>query len=168
MDILEKPIRLPSPEQFDRIINLVETSGAAQAKDCANLIRFLAYTGTRISESKKAVWSDVNSQENTLLIDSVKIRNGHDQDVTRIIPLNPALKQLLKKMQQKQNPKPTDRICRVSECQNSLNRACKLAECKRLTHHDLRHYFVTKCLQASVDVFTLAKWGGTVTTGSCF
>lgn len=160
MDILEKPIRLPSPEQFDRIINLVETSGAAQAKDCANLIRFLAYTGTRISESKKAVWSDVNWQENTLLIHSVKIRNGHDQDVTRIIPLNPALKQLLKKMQQKQNPKPTDRICRVSECQNSLNRACKLAECKRLTHHDLRHYFVTKCLQASVDVFTLAKWVG--------
>jgi len=160
MDILEKPIRLPSPEQFDRIINLVETSGAGQSKDCADLVRFLAFTGSRIGEAKKGVWADVGWQENTLQIHSVKVRNGYDQDVTRMIPLNPALKQLLERMQQKQNPKPTDRICQVSECQKSLNRACELAECKRLTHHDLRHYFVTKCLQAGVDVFTLAKWVG--------
>ena len=160
MDILEKPIRLPSPEQFDHIVTLVETSGAAQAKDCANLIRFLAFTGTRISEAKQAVWSDVDLQENTLQIHSVKVRGGHNQDVTRKIPLNPALKQLLEKLQKEQNPKPADRIGKVSECQRSLDRACKLAACKRLTHHDLRHYFVTKCLQAGVDVFTLAKWVG--------
>jgi integrase len=160
MDILEKPIRLPRPEQFDRIITLVETSGAAQAKDCANLVRFLAFTGTRISEAKQAVWTDVDWQQNTLEIHSVKVRSGHDQNVTRKIPLNPALKQLLEQLQQKQNPKPAGRICKVSECQRSLDRACKLAECKRLTHHDLRHYFVTKCLQAGVDVFTLAKWVG--------
>jgi site-specific recombinase XerD len=67
---------------------------------------------------------------------------------------------LLERLQQKQNPKSADRICKVSECQRSLNRACKLAECKWLTHHDLRHYFVTKCLQVGVDVFTLAKWVG--------
>jgi integrase len=80
MDILEKPIRLPRPEQFDRIISLVETSGAAQAKDCADLIRFLAFTGvTRISEAKQAVWSDVDWQENTLQIHSVKVRGAHDQ-----------------------------------------------------------------------------------------
>jgi integrase len=160
MDILEKPIRLPSPEQFDHVVTLVETSGAGQSKDCADFVRFLAFTGTRISEAKKGVWSDVNWQENTLQIHSVKVRNGFDQDVTRIIPLNPALKQLLERLQQKQSPQPTDRICKVSECQRSLDRACKLAGCKRLTHHDLRHYFVTKCLQAGVDVFTLAKWVG--------
>lgn len=160
MDILEKPIRLPSPDQFDHIITLVETSGAGQSKDCAGLIRFLAFTGTRISEAKQATWADVDWRENTLQIHSVKVRSGHDQDVTRIIPLNPALKQLLEKLQQKNNPKPADRICKVSECQRSLDRACKLAGCKRLTHHDLRHYFVTKCLQAGVDVFTLAKWVG--------
>jgi len=48
----------------------------------------------------------------------------------------------------------------VFECQKSLDRACRLAGCKRLVHHDLRHYFVTKCLQAGVGVFTLAKWIG--------
>jgi len=90
----------------------------------------------------------------------VKVRGGHDQNVTRKIPLNPALKQLLEGLRHGQDPKPTDRICQVSECQKSLDRACKLTGCKRITHHDLRHYFVTKCLQSGVDVFTLAKWVG--------
>ena len=159
-DILEKPIRLPRPKQFDNIIQLVETSGAAQARDCADLIRFLAFTGTRISEAKQAIWSDVDWQENTLQIHCVKVRAAHDGEVTRVIPLNPALKQLLERLRYEQDPKPADRICKVSECQRSLDRACKLTGCKRITHHDLRHYFVTKCLQAGVDVFTLAKWVG--------
>jgi integrase len=160
MDILDKPIRLPRAEQFDRIVEVVESSGAAQAKDCADLVRFLAFTGTRISEAKQALWSDVDWQENTLQIHSVKVRGAHDGDVTRVIPLNPALKQHLERLRHEQKPRPTDRICVVAECQGALTRACKLVGCKRLTHHDLRHYFVTKCLQAGVDVFTLAKWVG--------
>ena len=160
MDMVEKPIRLPRTEQFDRIIGLVESSGAAQAKDCADLIRFLSFTGTRISEAKRAVWSDVDWQENTLQIHCVKVRGAHDADVTRVIPLNPALKQHLERLHHEQKPQPTNRICSVAECQGALTRACKLVGCKRLTHHDLRHYFVTKCLQAGVDVFTLAKWVG--------
>lgn len=160
MDIIEKQIRLPRPEQFDHIIELIETSGAAQAKDCANLARFLAFTGCRISEAKKAIWGDVNWQENTLLIHSVKVRGAHDGSVTRVLPMNPALRNLLEKMSQGQKSEPSSHICKVFECQKSLDRACKLAGCKRLVHHDLRHYFVTKCLQAGVGVFTLAKWIG--------
>lgn len=160
LDIVEKQIRLPRPEQFDRIIELIETSGAAQAKDCANLARFLAYTGTRISEAKQAVWSDVNLDDNTLTIHSVKVRGSHDGSVTRMLPMNPALRQLLEQLSQGKQPKPSDHICSVFECQKSLDRACRLAGCKRLVHHDLRHYFVTKCLQAGVGVFTLAKWIG--------
>ena len=160
LDIVEKQIRLPRPEQFDRIIELIETSGAAQAKDCANLARFLAFTGCRISEAKQAVWSDVNWQDNTLQIHSVKVRGSHDGSVTRMLPMNPALRQLLEQLSQGKQPEPSNHICSVFECQKSLDRACRLAGCKRLVHHDLRHYFVTKCLQAGVGVFTLAKWIG--------
>ena len=160
LDIVEKQIRLPRPEQFDRILELIETSGAAQAKDCANLARFLAYTGSRISEAKQAVWGDVNWEENTLTIHSVKVRGSHDGSVTRVLPMNPALRQHLEQLSQGKQPEPSDHICFVFECQKSLDRACRLAGCKRLVHHDLRHYFVTKCLQAGVGVFTLAKWIG--------
>jgi integrase len=161
LDIVEKQIRLPRPEQFDRILELIETSGAAQANDCANLARFLAYTGTRISEAKQAVWADVNWQENTLTIHSVKVRGSHDGSVTRVLPMNPALRELLEQLHAKDpQPSDSDSICSVFECQGALTRACKLAKVKRLVHHDLRHYFVTKCLQAGVGVFTLAKWIG--------
>jgi len=160
LDIVEKQIRLPRPEQFDRIIELIETSGAAQAKDCANLARFLAFTGCRIAEAKQAVWGDVNWPDNTLQIHSVKVRGSHDGSVTRMLPMNPALHELLEKMSGGSQPEPSSHICKVFECQKSLDRACKLAGCKRLVHHDLRHYFVTKCLQAGVGVFTLAKWIG--------
>jgi integrase len=160
LDIVEKQIRLPRPEQFDRIIELIETSGAVQAKDCANLARFLAFTGCRIAEAKQAVWGDVNWQDNTLQIHSVKVRGSHDGSVTRMLPMNPALRQLLEKLSDGKEQEPSEHICRVFECQKSLDRACKLAKCKRLVHHDLRHYFVTKCLQAGVGVFTLAKWIG--------
>jgi integrase len=160
LDIVEKQIRLPRPEQFDRIIELIETSGAAQAKDCANLARFLAFTGCRIAEAKQAVWGDVNWQDNTLQIHSVKVRGSHDGSVTRMLPMNPALRQLLEKLSDGKQPEPSSHICKVFECQKSLDRACKMAGCKRLVHHDLRHYFVTKCLQAGVGVFTLAKWIG--------
>jgi integrase len=161
LDIIEKPIRLPRPEQFDRIIELIETSGAAQAKDCANLARFLAFSGCRISEAKQSVWGDVDWQQNTLTIHSVKVRGSHDGSVTRVLPMNPALRQLLELLHAKDpQPSDSDSICSVFECQNSLTRACRLAVCKRLTHHDLRHYFVTMCLQAGVGVFTLAKWVG--------
>jgi integrase len=159
--IPDAELKLPRPEQFDRIITLIETSGAAQAKDCADLVRFLAYTGTRISEAKKAIWADVDWQANAMQIHCVKVRGASDRDVTRTIPLNPALKQLLERLRNEHgNPQPTDRICALSECQGALTRACRMIGCARLTHHDLRHYFVTKCLQAGVDVFTLAKWVG--------
>jgi len=37
-----KQMTLPEPEQFDAIVKTVETAGARQSKDCADLIRFLA------------------------------------------------------------------------------------------------------------------------------
>src|SRR5438270_13946149 len=97
MAIPEADLKLPRPEQFDRIIAIIESSGAAQAKDCADLVRFLAFTGARISEAKKAVWADVDWQANKMQIHSVKVRGDGDRDVTRTIPLNPALKQLLER-----------------------------------------------------------------------
>jgi hypothetical protein len=35
-----KELTLPEPEQFEVIIKMIETAGARQSKDCANLVRF--------------------------------------------------------------------------------------------------------------------------------
>ena len=55
-----KQMTLPEPEQFDAIVKTIETAGARRSKDCADLVRFLAFSGCRISEAKQVLWQDVD------------------------------------------------------------------------------------------------------------
>lgn len=72
----------------------------------------------------------------------------------------PALRQLLEKLRQKQQPQLHDRICKLSECQGALTRACRLVGCTPLTHHSLRHLFATRCVESGIDIPTVARWLG--------
>ena len=47
-----------------------------------------------------------------------------------------------------------------AECKRSLQQACKAAELPRLSHHDFRHLFATRCIQSGVDIPTVARWLG--------
>jgi len=133
-----KPLDLPTTEQFEQLLTVIETSGAAQAQDCADLVRFLSFTGCRVAEMKQVYWRDVNWQRNEITIHSVKRRATGDAALTMIIPLIPALRQLLERLNQEQKPQEDGRICKVSECQGALTRGCRLVGCSRLTHHSLR------------------------------
>jgi integrase len=55
---------------------------------------------------------------------------------------------------------PTQRVTRVRECQKAMDRAAKVVGIKRLTHHDLRHLFPTRCIESGVDIPTVARWLG--------
>ena len=48
----------------------------------------------------------------------------------------------------------------VRECQKALDRACKKVGINRLTHHDLRHLFATRCIESGVDITTVSRWLG--------
>jgi integrase len=136
-----KELHLPSQAQFQEMATHIETSGAGQAKDCANLFRFLAFSGMRIDEARH-----------------VRItKNGKD----RWIPLNSSLRQLLEQMRaDKSKESPDKSVMQVFECQKSIDRAAKLAGVKRITHHDLRHLFATRCIEAGVDIPTVSRWLG--------
>jgi len=158
--IPRKQLDLPTAEQFNQLVTVIETSGAAQAKDCADLVRFLAFSGCRISEAKQAIWQDVNWKNNELTIRCLKRRATSDEVRSRVIPLVPAMRQFLTQVQSKLQPKPQDSVCRVFECQGALTRACKIVGCARLTHHSLRHLFATFCIEAGIDVPSVSKWLG--------
>jgi integrase len=51
-------------------------------------------------------------------------------------------------------------VFRVRESQKALNRACKRVGAERITHHDLRHLFATRCIESGVDVPTVSRWLG--------
>lgn len=61
---------------------------------------------------------------------------------------------------------PSDRVMQIQECQKAMTRAAVAVGMKRLTHHDLRHFFVTVCVESGVDVSTIAEWAGHADKGA--
>ena len=150
-----KQLHLPMQEQFHKMASHIETSGAAQAKDCATLFRFLAFSGVRINEARFITWADADFQKQVLRVRITK--NGK----TRWIPFNQSLRDLLDKLRiSRPDESPDAPVMRVFECQKSIDRAAKLTGAKRITHHDLRHLFATRCIENGVDIPTVSRWLG--------
>jgi integrase len=150
-----KELHLPSQAQFQEMAVHIETSGAGQSKDCANLFRFLAFSGLRIDEARHVLWSDVDFEKGQLHVRITK------NSKARWVPLNGSLRQLLEKMRAEQSKESPDKsVMQVFECQKSIDRAAKLVEVQRITHHDLRHLFATRCIEAGVDIPTVSRWLG--------
>jgi integrase len=150
-----KQLNLPTQDQFRAMAEHIETSGAGQAHDCANLFRFLAFSGVRINEARYITWADVNFAKGLLNVRVTK--NGK----ARWTPLNQSLRGLLVKLRAEVKGDGAEKsIMRVFECQKSIDRACKLAGVKRITHHDLRHLFATRCIEQGVDIPTVSRWLG--------
>jgi integrase len=150
-----KELHLPSQAQFQEMAKHIETSGAGQAKDCANLFRFLAFSGLRIDEARHVLWKDVDFEKGLLHVRITKNGKG------RWIPLNSNLRQLLEQMRaDKSEESPDKSVMQVFECQKSIDRAAILAGVKRITHHDLRHLFATRCIEVGVDIPTVSRWLG--------
>jgi hypothetical protein len=50
-----KVLHLPSLPQFQEMATRIKTSGAGQAKDCANRFRFLAFSDVRVDEAMHVI-----------------------------------------------------------------------------------------------------------------
>jgi integrase len=154
-----KHLELPTKEQFAEIVRLVREEGAWCSKQCGDLIEFLAYSGCRLDEAKNVKWTDVKDG-------GIWIHGGEDgtkNKESRFVPIVPAMSELLKDLREHPRHYRGNRsgyVLAVSECQKALNKACASAEVKRITHHDLRHLFVTRCIESGVDVPTVAKFAG--------
>jgi integrase len=159
LGVKPKELHLPEPHQFKDLLETIETSGAGQAKHCADFVRFLAYSGCRLSEAKQVHWSDVNLERGFITVHSVKTRKANDAPKTRNVPIIADMKVLLSRLAAKTHS-PQDLVCQVGECEKSLTRACRLLKISRITHHDLRHLFATRCIEAGVDIPTVSRWLG--------
>ncbi|HTD65024.1 MAG TPA: site-specific integrase [Candidatus Limnocylindria bacterium] len=114
------------------------------------VIRLLAQTGLRISEARQLHWSDVDDE--CIRVPGRITKNSQP----RVIPFIPGTAQTLERLRAVSGK----RVLPQSECKRSLHKACKLAEVPRLSHHDFRHLFATRCIQSGVDLPTVARWLG--------
>jgi integrase len=154
--VRRKRLDLPSPEQFQAIVRSVSTTRARRSKDCADMVRFLAFSGARLREATALRWSDFDPARNRLTIEGTKTASSD-----RTVPIFPPLAALVAEMRGRRGAEPGDsHILRVKECRGALKSACRRVGVKPLTHHDLRHLFATSCIESGVDVPTVSRWLG--------
>lgn len=141
-------------------VKAIETGGSRDSKNCADLVRVLAYSGMRIGESKHVTWADVDFAKGNLHVRGEPV-TGTKNSEDRVVPLIPELEAMLKKMRAGRGDEPLHAtIMRVHECQKSMDRAAVIVGMARITHHDLRHLFATICIESGVDIPTVSRWLG--------
>ena len=155
-----KQIVLPEYEMFDKLVDTVRTSGSGFAKPASELVQFLAFGGFRISEAKFITWEDCNFKRGEIIVRGDP-ETGTKNSETRIVPMIPDMRKVLERMRaERPDESPEAEVMRVWECQKSLDRATRLLKIKRITHHDLRHLFATRCIESGVDIPTVSRWLG--------
>lgn len=155
-----KQLELPEADKFEAFVMEIETSGSRHSKPCADLVRFLAFGGFRISEASRITWADCNFEKCELTVRGDPETGTKNWSIRRV-PMIPEMKILLQKLRD-ESPDESASSCvmRVRECQKSMNRAAKAVGMFRITHHDLRHLFATRCIESGVDIPTVSRWLG--------
>lgn len=154
-----KRLVLPTSEQFNRLLDFLATPKLSKTRKPlpymtrgADMVKFLAYSGARLDEAKKAACSDIDWARQTLTLHG---KGGR----SRTIPMIAELAALLKDMQSR----PHDRegmILPIVGVKKVLPQACKAIGIEPITHHDLRHLFATRCIESGVDIPTVSRWLG--------
>jgi len=155
-----KKLKLPTRQEFLKFVQTIETGGSRDSQNCADLVRFLAYSGLRIGESKYVIWRDVDFVKKKLHVRGDP-ETGTKNSEIRMVPMIPELENMLKQMRaERAGEKPDENLMKIHECQKSMDRGAKIVGMERITHHDLRHLFATICIESGVDIPTVSRWLG--------
>lgn len=157
------PPKLPSQTEFENFVKEIETSGSRHSRPCANLVRFLAYGGFRIGEAKNITWADCNFEAGKITVygDQDTGLKGRATGEYRMVPMIPEMRLLLEQLRAgRAGEADTSKVMSVFECQKAMDRAAKVVGMARITHHDLRHLFATRCIESGVDIPTVSRWLG--------
>ena len=143
-----KLTRQPPPDQQQFTALLTECDRLKRSK-AGLVIDFLAHTGLRITGARNVKWSDV-------YVDRIEYiaKGGRRCAVPVIAGLRPVLERL------KPFRDASDYVLPRGAIVRGLRKACDSAGLRRLSHHDFRHMYITRCIESGVDVPTLARWIG--------
>jgi len=155
-----KQLVLPTPDQFEAFVAEIERGGSRDSQNCADLVRFLAFGGFRKGEAAQILWADCDLKKGEILVRGDLVTGTKNWSIRRV-PMIPDMIGLLAGLKaERPDAKPSDPVMLVGECQGAMNRAAEEVEMSRITHHDLRHLFATRCIESGVDIPTVSRWLG--------
>jgi len=158
--VKQKELKLPEPSQFKDLVANIRTKSGAWGQRVGDLVEFLAYGGMRInSEAVLVTWADVDWPRKEIIVRGDSVTATKNGEIRRV-PMLPDMEVLLTRLKEKLGTEPTGRVVAVGECALALARACNELGIAKLTHHDLRHLFATRCIESGVDIPTVSRWLG--------
>jgi integrase len=155
-----KEIALPSTDKFNALIAEMRAGHSRYSRDCADFALGLAVTGMRKGEANAFEWRDLDFEPGEIIVRGDQ-ENGTKNWEIRRVPLIPDARALFERMRSEREDESLDvKVFRVRESQKALDRACKKVSTDRITHHDLRQLFATRCIESGVDIPTVSRWLG--------
>jgi integrase len=155
-----KEIALPTIDKFNALISEMRAGHSRDSINCADFAAGSAFTGCRKGEAGQIAWRDVDFEAGEIIIRG-DLETGTKNWTVRRVPLIPDARVLFERMRSERPGEPLEaKLFRVGECQKALDRACKKVGTERITHHDLRHLFATRCIESGVDIPTVSRWLG--------
>jgi integrase len=158
--VLQKKLELPSRAEFHAIVAEVRSAGSGYSTGDGDLVEFLAYSGLRATEASSVRWQDVDLERGRIYVAPGKNSNS------RIVPILEPMRDLLTRIQaeprwfKNETRRKAGCVLSVVECEKALTAACARVGVERLTRHDLRHLYATRCIEAGVDIPTVSRWLG--------
>jgi integrase len=158
--VTQKSLVLPSRDEFHQIVEVIRGGKHRTAQHAADLIEFLAYTGCRISESRRVHWGDCD-----LVAEKLTVKGDPDTATKnwkiRTIPFIAEAKLLLERIRgQRTEISPQRPVFLVGDVRGAFAKVAKALDMTKYSHHDLRHLFATTCIEAGVDIVTVSRWLG--------
>ena len=158
--IRAKEIALPSIDKFNALLAEMRNGHSRYSPHCADFAAGLAFTGCRVGEAREITWRDVDFDAGEIVVRGDSETGTKNWELRRV-PLIRDARALFERMRNEREGEPLEaNVFRVGECQKALNRACKKVGADRITHHDLRHLFATRCIESGVDIPTVSRWLG--------
>ncbi|MEY2520560.1 MAG: hypothetical protein QOF24_2319 [Verrucomicrobiota bacterium] len=158
--IRQKTLDLPTRSQFKRFILEMTTAGSRDSQNCADLAAGLAFTGCRKGEAAELERRDLDFEGGIIVVRGSVEEGTKNGEVRRTPMINEARQLFTRMLATRPSESGAAKLFLVRECQKSMNRAAKRVGMSRITHHDLRHFFATVCIESGVDVPTVSRWLG--------
>jgi integrase len=156
-----KEIILPSTDNFNALIAEMRVGHSRDSRNCADFVAGLAYSGMRKGEANALEWRNLDFEASEIVVRGDAVFGTKGGEGWRRVPMIPDARALFERLRAERPHEPLNaKVFQVRECQKSLDRVCKKVGADRITHHDLRHLFATRCIESGVDIPTVSRWLG--------
>lgn len=147
---------LPTREKFLEWCEEIDRTTGRFGKACGEFVRFLAFSGLRKGEAGELEWRDIDLERHEIV---VRITKNSEM---RRVPMIGEMLVLVAAMKAQRggDPSPAEKVLLVREAKRTMDHAADKVKIRHLTHHDLRHFFATICIESGVDIPTVAGWLG--------